>query len=47
VESESVLHRGISGHVETYQCVVHDEQEPKTIAWKMSNLRLAKKDELS
>jgi len=29
-------------HMEVYQCVVHEKQALKTIASKMSNLRLPK-----
>jgi len=36
------LHRGVSGHVEIYQCVVHNKQALKATASKMSNLRLSK-----
>jgi len=36
------LPRGVIGHVEIYQCVVHahDKEALKTIASKMSNWRL-------
>jgi len=36
------LDRGVSRHVEIYQRVGHEKQAQKTIASKMSNLRLWK-----
>jgi len=39
---KSVLNWGVNGHVETYQCAVHDKQARKTTASKISNLRLWK-----